>query len=169
MGQKLFANTYQPSGQTYNYICNLQDTEVGWTPEESTTLESHGYDTTYPGSYCNTVVFGGTEIEVTSVLGLNPRNQSVMSQIGYAVKGFDDYKVDLARPLQTQYNLADKFYTGMEFGQSVGETVPAKIRVVQTDSGTSVLWYDNDVLVNTDTMSNSSYHIAISCNITTPL
>ena len=155
MGQKLFANTYQPSGQTYNYICNLQDTEVGWTPEESTTLESHGYDTTYPGSYCNTVVFGGTEIEVTSVLGLNPRNQSVMSQIGYAVKGFDDYKVDLARPLQTQYNLADKFYTGMEFGQSVGETVPAKIRVVQTDSGTSVLWYDNDVLVNTDTMSNS--------------
>lgn len=150
--------TYQPSGNSYTYLRNFQNVSVHYTPAEEKVLESWGHDTSYPGQYCNTVVYGGVEIEVSSTLSYKPGRNPISTYEYMAAS------VNLAKPLSEIYNSATHFHSNMIFGQSVGENEPAKIVFEYPISGgTDIKWYKNGALVATDHSVNLIPECAIAC------
>ena len=73
------AKVYEPSGNKYHYMSDFSSASISYSPLEEKALESRNKDTTYPGQYCDTVVFCGVEISVDSVLTTDPR--SAIAQI----------------------------------------------------------------------------------------
>ena len=151
---------YEPSGNKYYYMSDFTSAGFSYSELEKKALESRNKDETYPGQYCDTVVFGGVEMAVDSILTTDPR--SAIAQI-MSVGEIDSATVNLARPCYDEFNRATKLYNNMEFGMEEGETAPAKLELeVPISGGVNFKWYKNGSLVATDSIINWAGQIAIA-------
>lgn len=142
------AKIYQPSGQKYYFISNIQQDFVpDYNDNQIITLARRNKDRYYPAEFCEQVVFGNVEmsldIEYTNPLA-NP-------------KEYEDSKVQLSDPLRQLYFdgtvPSTHFVNGNEFGTPAGDTVASAIKIVANDnSTTSVEWYKNGAVVATETI-----------------
>lgn len=153
LSPKLMPKEYTPGG-TYNFIYSIQTQVPKWNPFEHQVLLSNGYDDSYPSTYCNNTVFGGSETAVTRTIKY--AGESYAYPMMNDPKIYQDSEVDLGYPLQAMYNGgATKFTSNAIFGQSAGEDYPATV-VIERNSDpktTSIKWYKNNVLVATDTIN----------------
>ena len=152
--------TYQPSGNKYTYMGDIAKVSLSYNGLEQKALESHGYDTSYPSTYCNTIVYGGVEMAIDSVMTTDPRSSiaQFMSPDEYS-----SASVQLAKPVYALFNGSTQLYQNMPFGQDAGETVPAKLVVTYPGAGgTTFTWYKNGSVVATDTINNATTSICIA-------
>lgn len=151
---------YEPSGSIYTYIADLDSRSVSYTPLEEKTLESRGRDTTYPGEYSNSVVFGGYELPVDTILTVDPR--STIAQI-MSPDTYQSASINLAKPVYICFSEATKLINNMMFGQAEGDTEPAKLVIeAPLSGGVNFKWYKNGSLVATDSILNMGTNIAIA-------
>ena len=146
---------YTPGG-TYSFIYSIQTQIPTWNDFELHVLQSNGYNSSTPSTYCNTVVFGGSEAVITKVITY-AGEQNYSDPLMQNPVIYQDSQVDMGYPVSTMFNGgATQFSSNMVFGQPVGDDYPSKI-VVENDSEnrtTLIKWYKNNELVNTDTITH---------------
>ena len=160
--------TYEPNKNHIDYISSLgADAKLYniYTDDEKDILESRNEDLSYPGQWCDAVMLGGYNMEISSEIhteGLqwSPNQYNMLGELNYEVN-----TMNLNKPLISAYGTATKITVqGFEFGQDNDSTVPSRldVEVDVEHSQTSFKWYYNGTLVNTDTISDIITEFAIA-------
>lgn len=155
-GRQTFYITYNPSGTTYQFIPPLYNNDayaIDPSPNTQgeiyqTVLESHGYDITYPGQWCDALIQGAVTIEMNQVLF--QRNNAFLG-LGYEIS--KSRNINLNLPLSEAYPRATSFVGGEEFGQDAQSTYPSRLEIKYSGNNTNIEWYYNNVLLKTDTIA----------------
>lgn len=170
----LLGVTYQPSGSTIGYIPPLKGNTI-WQPSEDEIeiLQSKGKTGTYPGEWCDSLMFAGYPTEIHSEIYIAPA-PSIGGAIEYVSPWSDplegSYKnMLLEAPLNKAwaYSGATHFVGGEEFGQDAVSTVPSQVKIKPVVGGTEIEWYYNGSLLHTDTIAGhtvSEFMIAVKIN-----
>lgn len=170
----LIAVTYQPSGNKIGYIPPLKGNTI-WQPtdDEIEILQSKGKTGTYPGEWCDSLMFAGYVTEIHSEIYISP-DPSLGGAIEYVspwsnpIESTYKYML-LEAPLNKAwaYSGATHFIGGEEFGQDAVSTVPSQVKIKPVVGGTEIEWYYNGVLLHTDTIAGhnvSEFMIAVKIN-----
>ena len=152
---------YQPTGVQRGYIPPLAGNNI-YSPDDSDMeiLASHGFDATYPGQFCDALMFAGYVTEINQRLNYNPA-PSLGGALDYInpfqpPEALNSKYLDLQKPLNRAYNNNETthFIGGEEFGQDETSTVPSKVMIKPVVGGTAIEWYYNGSVVNTDTIAS---------------
>ena len=172
----ILVKTYEPGSLKRGYIPPLTNNAI-WTVQadsvEEKILTSRGKDSSYPGQWCDAIIFGGYVMEVHNTLNYNDTG---------SISGFVDYVnpwdnplantnmyLDLEAPLNRAYNDSNTthFVSGDLFGQDETSTVPSEVRITPVVGGTKIDWYYNGNVIASDTIaSHSISDFALAVQIT---
>lgn len=157
---KVFSKNYQPSNTIYDYMYSIAAQSVKYSELELKVLNSNGYDSSYPTTYCQNVVFGGVETSIDDTISwqataVNPMDMPV-------AKEYSDTQINLADPVKNMYSNVTLFSSGYEFGQDVDETVPAKVVIDNSGASSVIKWYKNGNVVATETLGNKTNTFALA-------
>lgn len=170
----LIGVTYQPSGNKIGYIPPLKGNTL-WQPSEDEIeiLESKGKTITYPGEWCDSLMFAGYVTEIHAEIYTSP---------GASLGGAIDYVNPWSNPIESTYKYmileaplnkawaysgATHFVGGEEFGQDAVSTVPSQVKIKPVVGGTEIEWYYNGALLHTDSIAGhtvSEFMIAVKIN-----
>lgn len=155
----MFQTSYKPSGKTYVYISDLAtDSAIQepYTDAQIKVLESRGHDVTYPGTWCETLLFGGYVQQISQELHTN--------DVWVGLTHYNSVSVYLQVPLSNAYNLGSTFVGGEEFGQDSISSFPSYVDMEYSGTDTLIKWYYNNTLINTDTIAGhhlNDFRIAV--------
>lgn len=151
---------YLPGNNIYDFMYSISSQQIELSELEIKVLESNGYNSSYPGTYCQNVVFGAQEKAIDDIISWN--GAAVNPYDMPTAKEYSDTQINLAEPVKIMYSAVTLFSSEMEFGQDVGETTPAKI-VIDNSGATSVIkWYKNNSLVASDSLGNKTNNFALA-------
>lgn len=155
----MFQTSYKPSGKTYVYISDLAtDSAIQepYTDAQIKVLESRGHDATYPGTWCETLLFGAYVQQISQELHTN--------DVWVGLTHYNSVSVYLQVPLSNAYNLGSTFVGGEEFGQDSISSYPSYVDMEYSGADTLIKWYYNNTLINTDTIAGhhlNDFRIAV--------
>lgn len=151
---------YLPGNYLYDYMYAIAAQQIEYGELEIKVLQSNGYNTSYPGTYCQNTVFGGEEKSIDNIISwqgsaANPFDMPT-------AKEYADTQMNLAEPVKIMYSHVTKFASETEFGQEPGETVPAKVVIDNSGASSVIKWYKNGNLVTSETLGNKTNTFALA-------